>query len=72
MSPRRILRIALSVEIIALFWTRAARQRHDMPAGWRIGGIAISTILLLVVLAELSGARRTRREPPPEKPLGLD
>ena len=74
MSLRRILRIALSLGLIVLFWFRAAQQWRERPAFWLAGGLALTAILLLVVIMEITGARRKRkpREEVPKRPLGLD
>lgn len=74
MSLRRVLRVVLSLLIIILLWLRAAREWHERPALWLIGSLALSVILLLVVIMEVTGARRKRgREAEvPKRPLGLD
>ena len=73
MSLRRILRIALSLLLIILFWVRTAQQWRERPAFWLIGGVALTVILLLVVIMELTGAQRRRKqEEVPKHPLGLD
>ena len=58
MSLRRVLRIALSLLIIILLWIRTAREWHERPALWLIGSLALSVILLLVVIMEVTGAQR--------------
>lgn len=74
MSPRRLLRIVLSLGIIVLVWTRAGREWHDRSGLWLAGSLTLSLILLLVVIAELTGfqQRRRLRDQVPKKPLGLD
>ena len=75
MSLRRLLRIFLSLIIIILIWFRAAEQWHEQPMPWLIGSLTLSVILLLVVIAELTGVVRKRRKPHqevPKRPLGLD
>ncbi len=75
MSLRRLLRIALSLVIIVLIWLRAAKDWHERPVFWLIGSLTLSIILLLVVIAELTGAqrrRRSQRDQVPKHPLGLD
>jgi cell division protein FtsW (lipid II flippase) len=75
MSLRRLLRIVLSLVIITLIWFRAAHEWRQEPVLWLVGSLALSIILLLVVLMELTGARRARRrerDEVPKHPLGLD
>lgn len=75
MSFRRLLRVILSLAIIGLLWFRAAREWRTQPALWLAGSLTLSIILLLVVIMELTNARRrTRRERDqvPKHPLGLD
>lgn len=75
LSARKLLRIVLSVIIIALIWTRALREWRDQSRLWLVGAITLSVILLLVVLYELSGVFRKKRRPAddvPKRPLGLD
>jgi len=75
MSLRRVLRIVLSLLIIILLWIRTAREWHERPALWLAGSLALSVILLLVVIMEVTGAhrkRRRQRDEVPKRPLGLD
>lgn len=75
MSARRILRIALSLIILAVLWMRVASEWSSRSSSWLIGAITLSVILLIVVVAELTGALRKRRRPQdevPKRPLGLD
>ena len=73
MSARRILRIVLSLIILAVLWIRMAGEWHSRSASWLAGAIALSVILLLVVIAELTGVgQRRQRDEIPKKPLGLD
>jgi len=75
MSPRRLLRIVLSIVIIILLWTRAGREWHQRFGLWLVGGLLLSLILLLVVIAEATGMQqkwRRMRDQVPKKPLGLD
>jgi hypothetical protein len=67
MSARRLLRIVGSIVVIYLLWTRM-RQR------WGAGVIALSAILILVVIVEVTGVQqkwRRLRDQVPKKPLGL-
>jgi glucan phosphoethanolaminetransferase (alkaline phosphatase superfamily) len=75
MSLRRILRIALSLLIIILLWIRTAREWYERPALWLAGSLALSVILLLVVIMEVTGAQRKwrkQKDEVPKRPLGLD
>ncbi len=75
MSARRILRIVLSLVLIGVVWLRAGREWHTRSGSWLAGAITISIILLLVVIADVTGAQqkwRRAREEVPKRPLGLD
>ena len=63
MSPRKILRIILSLGILVILWMRAGRE-------WLTGSVVLSAILLLVIFAEVIGVRKPRDQVP-KKPLGL-
>jgi uncharacterized membrane protein len=71
---RRILRIVISVVLLVLLWSRAAREWRGHSGMWLIGSISLSVILLLVLLMEVTGAQqrwRKQRDEVPKKPLGL-
>jgi len=75
MSARRLLRIILSVVILVVLWTRTLKEWHYRSTFWLAGVSALSLVLLLVVIAEVTGAQqkwRKQRDEVPEKPLGLD
>jgi membrane protein YdbS with pleckstrin-like domain len=75
LSLRRTLRIVLSIVLLVLLWSRAANQWRDRSPMWLVGSLALSVILLLVVIAEVTGAQqrwRKQRDQVPKKPLGLD
>lgn len=75
LSPRRLLRVVLSVLIIAVLWLRVAREWHEHAAVWLGGSIVLSILLLLIVIMELTGMQqkwRKQRDEVPKKPLGLD
>ena len=75
MSARRLLRIVLSVVILAVVWIRVGKEWQGRSGPWLIGAVTISVILLLVVIAEMAGVQqkwRRRRDEVPKKPLGLD
>jgi len=75
MSARRILRIALSLVILVTLWIRVGSEWSSRSNSWIVGAITLSVILVVVVIAELTGAMQGRRKPRdevPKKPLGLD
>jgi membrane protein YdbS with pleckstrin-like domain len=75
MSARRLLRIVLSLVLVAVVWIRAGRDWQTRSGSWLAGAITISIILLLVVIADLTSAQqkwRRQREEVPKRPLGLD
>ncbi len=75
MSPRRLLRIVLSLLILVLLWTRLVREWRDQSGLWLTGGLTLSLLLVLVLIFEVSSALRKRRRPAddvPKRPLGLD
>ena len=75
MSFRRLLRIALSVGILALLWIRVGREWRSHSTLWVAGSVTLSLILLLVVVFEVSGIQdkwRRQRDQVPKKPLGLE
>ena len=73
MSARRLLRIVLSLVILAVLWIRMAGEWHGRSGSWLAGAITLSLILLLVVIADLTGSRRrSRQDEVPKRPLGLD
>jgi hypothetical protein len=75
MSARRLLRIVLSLLIVAVVWLRAGREYHSRSGSWLAGAITVSAILILVVIADVTGALQKSRKPRdevPKRPLGLD
>lgn len=75
LSPRRILRIALSALIIAVLWLRVGREWREHGGAWLTGSVILSVLLLLIVIVELTGLQqkwRKQRDEVPKKPLGLD
>jgi hypothetical protein len=75
MSARRLLRIVLSLVIVAVVWIRAAREWQSRSGSWLAGAITLTAIVILVVIADLAGTRQKSRRPRdevPKRPLGLD
>ncbi len=75
MSPRKLLRIVLSVVILTLLWLRIARQWRYESRWWLMGSLTLSALLLLlVVVLVMSAFRKSRlpRDEVPKRPLGLD
>ena len=75
MSPRKILRIVLSVVVLVILWTRTASEWHDRSTLWLGGLLLLSVVLVAVVIFELTGMQRKwrrLRDQVPKKPLGLD
>ena len=75
LSPRRVLRVVLSLGIIAALWWRTGSEWHERRGVWLAGSLFLSVLLLLVVIVELTGAQqkwRKQRDEVPKKPLGLD
>jgi RsiW-degrading membrane proteinase PrsW (M82 family) len=75
MSPRKLLRIVLSVVILTLLWVRISRQWRYESAWWLAGSLTLSALLLLLVIFLVAGVFRKPRLPKdnvPKRPLGLD
>ena len=75
MSARRLLRIVLSLVIVAVVWIRAGQEWHSRSGSWLAGAITLSVILILVVVLDVTGAIQKSRRPRdevPKRPLGLD
>jgi len=75
MSARKLLRLVLSVLVLALLWTRTARQWRYESHWWLAGSLLLSILLLaLVIYLILSVFRKPRdfRDDVPKRPLGLD
>jgi len=75
LSPRRILRVILSVLIIAVLWLRAAQEWREHEGLWMAGSLILSVLLILIVIVELTGLQqkwRRQRDEVPKRPLGLD
>jgi len=75
MSARRLLRIVLSLVIVAVVWIRAGHEWQSRSGSWLAGAITLSAILILVVIADISGALQKSlrpRDEVPKRPLGLD
>ncbi|HEX4593833.1 MAG TPA: hypothetical protein VH157_06145 [Bryobacteraceae bacterium] len=75
MSIRRLLRIGLSLGILAVLWMRVGREWHFLSPWWVAGSLTLSLVLLLVVIFEVTGMQQKwhrQRDQVPKKPLGLD
>lgn len=75
MSPRKLLRVVLSLIILVLLWVRIARQWRYESGWWLAGSVILSILLLLLVLAIVRSTFRKRpnpRDEVPKHPLGLD
>ncbi len=75
MTARRLLRIVLSLVIVAVVWIRAGQEWQTRSGSWLAGAITLSAILILVVIADVTGALQKSRRPQdevPKRPLGLD
>jgi hypothetical protein len=74
-SLRKLLRLALSVFILALLWVRIARQWRYESNWWLAGALTLSVLLALLVIFLLASVFRKPRLPRdevPKHPLGLD
>lgn len=72
---RKLLRLVLSVFILALLWLRIARQWRYESHWWLAGSLVLSVLLLaLVVFLVMSIFRKPRlpRDDVPKRPLGLE
>ena len=72
---RKLLRLVLSVVVLALLWTRFVPQWHYLSLRWQIGTLTLSVLLLaMVIYMVLSIFRKPRnlRDEVPKHPLGLD
>ena len=75
LSPRRLLRVLLSLVILVFLWLRTARDWRQLSGMWLAGSVILSVLLVLVVVVELTGMQqkwRRQRDDVPKKPLGLD
>jgi RsiW-degrading membrane proteinase PrsW (M82 family) len=75
MSLRKLLRIVLSVVILALLWVRIARQWRYESGWWLAGSLILSALLLLLIIYLIAGVFRKPhlpRDDVPKRPLGLD
>jgi len=75
LSPRRVLRVVLSLIVLAALWIRLPGEWRSRGALWLAGTLFLSVLLLLIVVMEITGAQqkwRKQRHEVPKKPLGLD
>lgn len=72
MPARSIIRIVLSLGVLAVLWMRAIRDSWTGP--WLAGSLVLTLVLLIGVGMELWQIRRLGRRPAdqvPKHPLGL-
>lgn len=75
MSARKLLRLVLSIVVLALLWIRIARQWRYESHWWLVGTLTLSALLLLLVIyliASVFRKPRSLRDEVPKRPLGLD
>jgi hypothetical protein len=75
MSPRKLLRLVLSILILGLLWLRIARQWRYESGWWLAGAVTLSALLLLLVIFLVTGMLRkprSARDEVPKHPLGLE
>ena len=75
MSLRRMLRVVLSGLLIAMIGSRVMRQWRYLSTGWLAGALIVSTILLVVLVMEFSGASERwgrAKDSVLKRPLGLE
>ncbi len=75
MSARRLLRILLALVALIFLWIRTSKELHDGAGLWLVGSIALTFIIVLALVFEVSGIQqrwKRMRDEVPKKPLGLD
>jgi len=75
MSTRRLLRVVLALVALIFLWTRTSKELHDGAGLWLVGSIALTVIIVLAIVFEVSGIQqrwKRLRDEVPKKPLGLD
>jgi RsiW-degrading membrane proteinase PrsW (M82 family) len=75
MSPRKLLRLVLSIVVLTLLWLRIARQWRYESHWWLVGSLTLSALLLLLVIylvASVFRKPRNLKDEVPKHPLGLD
>jgi len=75
MSPRNLLRIVLSVVVLALLGLRLAQQWRYESRGWLAGALTLGVLLLALLIYLIASAfRKPRklRDEVPKHPLGLE
>jgi hypothetical protein len=75
MPYRKLLRIVLSLVVLALLVPRVVRQWRYESAGWLFGslvlGLALAVLLVYLIATSFRKPRKARDEVP-KNPLGLD
>jgi low affinity Fe/Cu permease len=72
---RKLLRLVLSVFVLALLWARIGRQWRYESGWWLTGTLTLSALLVLLVVFLVAGIFRKPRDPRadvPKRPRGLD
>ena len=75
MSPRKLLRLVLSIVVLTLLWLRIARQWRYESHWWLAGTVTLSILLLALVIYLVGSVfRKPRdlRDEVPKHPLGLE
>ncbi len=75
MSTRRLLRVVLALVALIFLWTRTSKELRDGAGLWLVGSIALTVIIVLAIVFEVSGIQqrwKRLRDEVPKKPLGLD
>jgi len=75
MSPRRLLRLVIAVVALTFLWIRTSKELHDRAGLWLVGSIALTVVIVLALVFEVSGIQqrwKRMRDEVPKKPLGLD
>jgi len=72
---RRLLRIIMALVALIFLWIRTSKELHDGAGLWLVGSIALTLIIVLALVFEVSGIQqkwKRMRDEVPKKPLGLD
>jgi len=75
MSTRRLLRVVLALVALIFLWMRTSKELPHGAGLWLVGSIALTVIIVLAIVFEVSGIQqrwKRLRDEVPKKPLGLD